>query len=113
MGMVYTSNKAAERLRGELINKCFEAGIGFRVLVTDDEYGKATISIKLDRQHVRDEAIESNSIKVFSDPASASRISGYQLDYQDEPGSGFILKTIQDFEGGQNKCNGAMLKAKV
>jgi iron-sulfur cluster assembly protein len=98
--MVSTSNKAAEQLREQLINKCFEAGIGFRVLVNASESSKATFSIKLDRQNMKDEVLESNGIKLFLDPASAARISGYQLDYQDEPDGGFILKTIQEAKGG-------------
>jgi len=98
--MVSTSNKAAKQLREQLINKCFEAGIGFRMLINAGEPGKATFSIKLDRQHRGDEVIESNGIRVFLDPASAARISGYQLDYQDEPDGGFFLKTTQEAEGG-------------
>jgi Fe-S cluster assembly iron-binding protein IscA len=98
--MVSTSNKAAKQLREQLTNKCFEAGIGFRMLVNTDESGKATFSIKLDRRHQGDEVIESNGVKVFLDPASAARISDYQLDYHDEPRSGFFLKTKQGARNG-------------
>ena len=98
--MVSTSKKAARRLREQLINKCFEVGIGFRMLVNAGESGKATFSIKLDRQHRGDEVIESNGVKVFLDPASAARISSYQLDYQDEPDGGFFINTTQEAKGG-------------
>jgi len=98
--MVTTSNKATKWLREQLVSKCFEAGIGFRMLVSTGEPGKATFSIKIDRQHRGDEVIESNGVKVFLDPASAARISGYQLDYQDEPDEGFFLKTTQEAKGG-------------
>jgi len=98
--MVTASNKAAKRLREQLINKCFEAGIGFRMFVNTAESGKATFSIKLDRQHRGDEVIESNGVKIFLDPASASRISGYQLDYQGETDGGFYLKAVQEAKGG-------------
>jgi len=98
--MVRTSSKAAERLREQLINKCFEAGIGFRMLANTSGSGEATFSIKLGRQHRGDEVIESNGIKVFLDPASAARISDYQLDYQDAPDGGFFLKTAQEAKGG-------------
>ena len=93
--MVNTTNKAAKRLREHLIDKCFEAGIGFR-LVNTAEFGEATFSIKLDRQRRGDEVIESNGVKVFLDPVSAARISDYQLDYEDEPDGGFYLKTMQE-----------------
>ena len=98
--MVTASNKAAKQLREQLINKCFEAGIGFRMLVDAAKFGEATFSIKLDRQRRGDEVIESNGVKVFLDPASAARISDYQLDYQDEPDGGFILKTTLEAKGG-------------
>ncbi len=98
--MVGTSSKAAKRLREQLINKCFEAGVGFRMLVNTGGSGEATFSIKLDRQQRGDEVIESNGIKLFLDPASAARISDYQLDYQDAPDGGFILKTKQEVKGG-------------
>jgi Fe-S cluster assembly iron-binding protein IscA len=98
--MVGTSSKAAKQLREQLINRCFEVGIGFRMLVNTGRSGEATFSIKLDRQHWGDEIIESNGIKLFLDPASAARISGYQLDFQDEPNGGFFLRAMQEIKGG-------------
>jgi len=89
--MVTTSIKAADRLREELINKCFEAGIGFRVLVTPSESGEASFSIKIDRQHQDDKVMESNGIKVLLDSVSAAQIGDYQLDYQDKPDGEFFL----------------------
>jgi Fe-S cluster assembly iron-binding protein IscA len=70
------------------------------MLVNAADFGEATFSIKLDRQHRGDQVIESNGVKVFLDPASAARISDYQLDYQDEPDGGFFLKTAQEVKGG-------------
>ena len=100
--MVTTSNEAAKRLREELINKCFEAGVGFRVLVESSKSGQATFSIKVDRRHQEDKVIESSGVKIFLDPASAARISGYQLDYQDEANEGFSLKATQEAKSGQD-----------
>jgi len=98
--MVNTTNKAAKRLREHLIDKCFEVGIGFRVFVNSSESGKSTFSIKLDRECPQDQIIESNGVKLFLDPASAARISDYQLDYLDEPDDGFFLKATQEVKGG-------------
>ena len=98
--MVNTTNKAAKRLREHLIDKCFEVGIGFRVFVNSSESGKSTFSIKLDRERPQDQIIESNGVKLFLDPASAARISDYQLDYLDEPDDGFFLKATQEVKGG-------------
>ena len=98
--MVSTSNKAAEQLREQLLDKCFEAGIGFRMLVNTGKSGKATCSIKLDRQKRGDQVIESKGVKVFLDPTSAAQIADHELDYQDEPDGGFFLKTIQEAKDG-------------
>jgi len=98
--MVNTTNKAAKRLREHLIDKCFEAGVGFRVFVNSGESGKATFGIKLDRERPQDQIIESNGVKLFLDPASAARISDYQLDYRDEPDGGFLLRTMEEVKGG-------------
>lgn len=98
--MVSISNKAAKQLREQLINKCFEVGIGPRILVNAGKSGKTTFSIKLDRQHRGDEVIELNDVKVFLDPVTATQISDYQLDYQDKPDGGFFLKATQEAKGG-------------
>ena len=98
--MVTTSNRAARQLREQLIYKCFEAGIGFRMLVEASKSGRANFSIKVDRQHQEDEVIESNGVRVFLDPVSAAKISDFQLDYQDGPDGGFYLKTMQEVKSG-------------
>jgi Fe-S cluster assembly iron-binding protein IscA len=92
--MVTTSNRATRQLREQLIHKCFEAGIGFRMLVEASKSGRANFSIKVDRQHQEDEVIESNGVRVFLDPVSAAKISDFRLDYQDGPDGGFYLKTM-------------------
>jgi Fe-S cluster assembly iron-binding protein IscA len=93
--MVNTTDKATRRLREHLIDKCFQVGIGFRVFVNPGESDKATFSIKLDRERPHDQIIESNGVKLFMDPASAARISDYQLDYRDEPDGGFLLRSME------------------
>jgi Fe-S cluster assembly iron-binding protein IscA len=100
--MITTSERAVEKLREQLINKCLEAGIGFRMDVNTDESGETTFSIRIDRQHQGDEVIEVDGIKIILDPASACQISDYQLDYQDDPDSGFFLNTKQEVIGGHN-----------
>jgi len=98
--MVSVTSKAVLRLREQLVQKCFEAGIGFRMLVNASEPGKTTFSIKVDRQHQEDEVIESNGVRVFLDPDSAAQISDFQLDYQDGADGGFYLKTTQEARSG-------------
>lgn len=94
--MVTFSNKAAVELKEQLINKCFETGIGFRMLVKPAELGEGKFIIKLDKQRKGDEVIDLDGVRVFVDPMSITRISDYQLDYEDEPGGGFYLKTTQE-----------------
>ena len=98
--MVNTSSKAVARLREQLIHSCFQLGIGFRVLVNTDKSGKATFSIKIDKQHQTDEVIGSSGVKVFLDPSSAAQIRQFQLDYRDGPGGGFFLKRRQEAKIG-------------
>ena len=100
MGNIGISAKAVARLREQIVNSCLEAGIGFRVLVSTDKSGKETFSVKIDRQHKGDKVTDSDGIKIFLDSASVARISDYQLDYQDEPGGGFFLSTMQEVKGG-------------
>lgn len=100
MGNIGISTKAVAQLREHLLQKFFEAGFGFRVDISTDESGKATFSIRLDRQHQEDKVIESDGIRIFLDSCSATQISDYQLDYEDQPDSGFFLKTRQEAKGG-------------
>ena len=98
--MVTISNKAAQRLREQLLHKCLETGIGFRMLINAGEFGEATFSIKLDRQHEVDKVIDLDGVKVFLDPSITGQISEYQLDYRDDPDSGFFLKTYKEAKIG-------------
>jgi len=98
--MVTISDRAVDRLREQLIHKCFEAGIGFKFLIDTDASGRASFSIKIDMQHQGDEVIDLNDVKVFLDPTSAARMSHYQLDYQDEPDGGFFLNITQEAKSG-------------
>ena len=94
--MVTASERAVEKLREQLLHKVLEANIGFRILITNDEYGVATFSIKIDRQRKGDEVIRAGGVKLFLDRPSAARIGDYQLDYQDGLNDGFFLNMPQE-----------------
>ena len=100
--MLSISSRAVERLREELIHKCFQADIGFRILVGSGESGKATFNIKFDRRRQGDEVVESDGVKVFLDATSAAQIEDCQVDYHDEPGGGFFLKMAQKIKDKQD-----------
>jgi Fe-S cluster assembly iron-binding protein IscA len=97
--MLNISSQAAEKLREELIDKCFQANLGFRILVGDSESGEATFNIKFDLQRQGDEVIESDGVKVFLDTSSAAQIKDGQVCYRDEPGGGFFLEMEQKNKG--------------
>jgi len=111
--MITISSEAAERLKEQLVHRCFETGIGFRMLVNAGESGEATFSIQLDRQHDGDKVIESGGVRLFLDAPSAARIRKCQLDYTDKPEGGFYLSRVQEAKHGENSCEGIMPKAKV
>ena len=98
--MLTSSSEALARLREQLIHKCSESGIGFRLFVSSDKSVKAAFSMKLDRQHQGDKVIESGGVKILLDPSSAAQINSYQLDYRDEPDGGFFLKTTREAKNG-------------
>ena len=98
--MLTTSGMAAKKLKEQLIYKLRDVGIGFRVNINTDESGKLVFSIKLDMQRKGDKVIESDGINIFLDRTSALKVEGYKLDYQDEPGGGFFLSTMQEVTGG-------------
>jgi Fe-S cluster assembly iron-binding protein IscA len=89
--MIQVSLKAVDRLKEELIQKCLDAGIGFRIMVGTDEAGKITSTMKFDRQRGEDMVINLGGVKLFSDPNSVARVRDYHLDYLDNPDGGFFL----------------------
>lgn len=93
--MLNISGQAAEKLREELIDKCFQANLGFRILAGGSESGEAAFNIKFDMQRQGDKVIESDGVKIFIDTSSAAQIEGCQVDYRDEPGGGFFLEMTQ------------------
>jgi Fe-S cluster assembly iron-binding protein IscA len=94
-GMLSISSQAAEKLREELIDKCFQAKLGFRILAGGSESGEAAFNIKFDMQRQGDKVIESDGVKIFIDTFSAAQIVGCQVDYRDEPEDGFFLEMLQ------------------
>jgi Fe-S cluster assembly iron-binding protein IscA len=98
------SEKAVQRLEDYLIQRCFDAGLGFRVANDGHESGHAVVSIKLDYEHTGDEVTTSQGIRIFVDPASATVLKDCNLDYVDEPTGGFCLRTERmAAEGSQVK----------
>ena len=89
--MIQVSTRAADKLRDELIQKCLDAGIGFRIMVNTDDVGKVTSNMRFDRQRQGDMVIDLGGVKLFSDPTSVAHVKDYHLDYLDNPEGGFFL----------------------
>ncbi len=89
--MIHVSTRAVDRLREELVQKCLDAGIGFRIMVNTDEGGRITSSMKFDRQRQGDMVTDLGGVKIFSDPNSVAQVRDYHLDYLDNPDGGFFL----------------------
>lgn len=86
------SDKAAEKLKEHLIQRCLNVGLGYRVINNMAESGKDTFSMELDKEHPGDEVVVLNGIRIFLDPANAALLRDYELDYLDEPSGGFRLE---------------------
>ncbi len=89
--MIQVSTKAVDRLKEELVQKCLDAGIGFRIMVNTDDTGKISSTMKFDRQRLDDLVIDLGGVKLFSDRNSVAQVRDYHLDYLDNPEGGFFL----------------------
>jgi Fe-S cluster assembly iron-binding protein IscA len=89
--MIQVSDRAVDKLKEELIQKCLDAGIGFRIMVNTDNAGKVASTMKFDRQRREDLVIDLGGVKLFSDPASVAHVRDYNLDYLENPDGGFFL----------------------
>lgn len=82
--MLDITSRAAVILKEKLARSCYEAGIGFRMVVSKDESGKKTIVLRVDKEQEGDEILEAHGVRLLIDRAAAARISHGQLDLQDD-----------------------------
>lgn len=87
-----TSEKAAEKLKNRLVQRCIDAGLGYRITGHPAESGSAILNMQLDKKRPGDEVLVSNGISFLLDPADASLFKDCELDYIDGPDGGFYLK---------------------
>ncbi len=86
------SDRAAEKLKDELLRRFLNTGLGYRVVVDTSAPEQTTIGVKLDNERPGDEVLASHGIRVFLDQLSADLLRDCELDYQDGPAGGFCLK---------------------
>lgn len=90
--MLGITSKATTVLKQKLLESCFEAGIGFRMLVAKNECGEKTLIIRPDRAREGDEALELDGVRIFIDRISAVQAAGRELDCLDDSRSSFLLR---------------------
>jgi Fe-S cluster assembly iron-binding protein IscA len=79
----------------QLIDRCYEFGLGFRVAGGTDENGRVVFNIKLDNKNIWDEVVDAYGVKIFLDPVSAVHLKDYELDCIDDEYKGFFLRERQ------------------
>ncbi len=89
--MINVSTRATYKLKEELMQKCLDAGIGFRIMVETDENGKITSTMRFDRRQKDDMIIDLGGVTLFADATSVTRAKDYHLDFLDNPEGGFFL----------------------
>jgi Fe-S cluster assembly iron-binding protein IscA len=89
--MIQVSMRAADKLKEELVKKCLDAGIGFRIMINLNNEGKVSPVMKFDRQHQGDTVLDLGGVKLFSNPEEVAQVKGYHLDYLENPDMGFYL----------------------
>lgn len=102
--MISITPRATEKLKGTLINRCFKAGIGFRVMVKEYRDEKICVRLRVDKAREGDVPLNVDGIPLFVDPASRVCIANHSLDYIDEPGGGLVFAEL--FKTNENQIDG-------
>lgn len=89
--MIKVNESAVEKLRSELTQKCFDANVGFRIIISVGDGGKLNAALRFDKKREGDTIIELEGVKLFCDPKSAIMVDDYHLDYLSDPDGGFYL----------------------
>lgn len=86
------SAKAAEKLKEELLSRVSHAGLGFRVYNYPDDTGAPRLALKLDVKKPQDEIIDCHGVYLYLDQSQFSQLKTLELDYEESPTGGFVLK---------------------
>jgi Fe-S cluster assembly iron-binding protein IscA len=90
--MITTSKRAAKKLKDEMVQKCLNVGLGYRIIGKIPESGRVMLYMELDKEHSGDEVIVSHGIRIFLDPTNAELLKDCELDFIDGPTGGFWLR---------------------
>lgn len=94
---MHTTERAAQKLKDDLVRRSMNEGIGYRVKIIagKDEMPRSDLSMRVDRALPTDEVVECHGIRLILDPASASVLDRFELDYKEEPGSFYLVQRDQ------------------
>jgi Fe-S cluster assembly iron-binding protein IscA len=90
--MIELEFKALERLKEKLLESCYDAGIGYRMLITKTETEEISCILKLDIKREGDQVVEGNGMRIFLDPESALHMQDNELEFLDIYNDNFILR---------------------
>jgi Fe-S cluster assembly iron-binding protein IscA len=74
------TEKAAQKLKDNLLQRFLKTGVGFRIAKNDSKTEQTIIDIKMDHEQPGDKIIDSYGIKIFMDPVTASTLEDCELD---------------------------------
>ena len=93
--MMNVSLLALEKLKQNLIDNCFNAEVGYRVIAIKGNDKDVIVNLKIDMMREGDRVVVANQLKLFIGPDSAGYFtSDCELDYIYGPQSGFVLKPL-------------------
>lgn len=93
--MISITKRAGQRLKDILTQRCLDVGLGFRVIRNAEDPDRVSLGIKLDNEREGDDVIELHGIKIFLDQEVRSLVINHQLDCENDPTGGFVLKTMK------------------
>lgn len=86
-------SQTKEILKKRLMQNCLETGLGFRMLVENDRRGYVSlVNLKIDIVKKEDDVCKKEGILVFIDHESSSLLGDSEIDYIDDPKGSFTLR---------------------
>jgi Fe-S cluster assembly iron-binding protein IscA len=79
--MIDITSNAASILKRNILQSCFEAGLGYRLSFASKENGDKSIILVLDQVREGDAVLELEGLKIFIDHDSLSLAAGGEIDY--------------------------------
>jgi len=79
-------------MKETLLQKCSQAGMGFRMRVDSSETGELVFRLNLDRTRQGDHVLEIEGLTLLLDPGTAARVSELEVGLIDVTADGLVLR---------------------